>query len=324
MTGTESWGARWGRRCVSVPLYLLLAGLGWGAAPLWAGLAALADLLTGHLRFPLVRAALLFLLYLGAEVAGVAAATAMGLTRDPVVLRRRSAALQRWWTGLLFDGVRRIYGMRVEVEGADVVSPTPFLLFVRHSSTADTVLAAALVANPRQILLRYVLKRELLWDPCLDLVGQRLPNTFVDRSGQRRDAEIVAVAALAEDLGAGEAVLVYPEGTRFSEAKLARAKEALQAHPLGALAARFTAVLPPRVGGPLALLDAAPTLDVVFLEHAGFEGAATMPSLLRGALIGRTLHVRLRRVPRAVIPATGRDRWLFEEWLQTDAWVHAR
>ncbi|MDC0708578.1 hypothetical protein POL68_08865 [Stigmatella sp. ncwal1] len=44
--------------------------------------------------------------------------------------------------------------------------------------------------------LKYVLKRELLWDPCLDVVGRRLPNVFVERSGDRGKAEIEAVATL--------------------------------------------------------------------------------------------------------------------------------
>ena len=37
------------------------------------------------------------------------------------------------------------------------------------------------VSRRYHLRLRYVLKRELLWDPCLDIVGQRVPNIFVDR-----------------------------------------------------------------------------------------------------------------------------------------------
>ena len=41
-----------------------------------------------------------------------------------------------------------------------------------------------IVAREARIRLRYVLKHELRWDPCLDIVGWRLPNAFVRRGAQ--------------------------------------------------------------------------------------------------------------------------------------------
>lgn len=315
---------RWPRRCLAIFIYLVLWTLTIGGSPAWLTLAALVDVLTDR-RFPRVRTVLFFALYLSCELAGVLVAIAL-LVRpgrgDPVAWRAANAALQRWWTNVLFGGAVRIFGMRLRVEGAEVAARGPFLLFVRHSSTADTALAAALVANPHRILLRYVMKRELLWDPCLDVVGQRLPNTFVDRSGQHREAEIAAVVALAKGLGPSDGVLIYPEGTRFSAAKLEHARAALADRPaLAAIAAGYRHVLPPRLGGPLALLDQG--LDVVFLDHTGFEGSASFASFWGGGLIGKTISARLRRVSAAAIPATGRDLWLFEQWRHTDAWVEA-
>jgi len=183
--------------------------------------------------------------------------------------------------------------------------------------------------------LRYVLKRELLWDPCLDLVGRRLPNAFVARGSERSThaatratlpttPEIDAVKSLARDLNERSAVLIYPEGTRFSESKLARAKERLR--ELGRtehadLAAGFRHVLPPKLGGPLALLSAAPDVDVVVLEHTGFEGAATLASFWNGGLIGKTVRVRLRRFGAATLPRDALAGWLFARWAEVDAWV---
>ena len=169
------------------------------------------------------------------------------------------------------------------------------------------MLAAALVGNPNRLLLRYVLKRELLWDPCLDLVGRRLPNTFIDRRAPQRQAEVAAIAQLATGLDERSAVLIYPEGTRFSEEKLGRAVQALREKgmdALAAIAATYRHCLPPRLLGPLALLEAAPGVDVVLLEHTGFEGAATFARFWSGALVGRTIRVRLRRIEAAAIPPT--------------------
>ncbi len=315
---------RWARRAASLSLYSALGVLTWSMLPMWLMLAALLDAVVDR-RFPRVRAVAFFALYLACELLGVTAAAAIWVRHGratPERWRQANAALQRRWTTTLMDGACWVFGMTVRVEGAEAVGDGPFLLFVRHSSTADTVLAAALVANPRRLLLRYVLKSDLLWDPCLDIVGQRLPNTFVRRGTGAREREIAAVVALVDGLGPDDGVLIYPEGTRFSPTKLERARAKLADRPdLAALAASYRHVLPPRLGGPLALLDRG--LDVVFLDHCGFEGSASFGAFWNGGLVGRTIAVRLRRVPAAAIPVEGRDRWLFEQWQQTDAWVEA-
>lgn len=316
--------ARWLRRGTSLALYTALGALAWGLLPCWLLLAALLDAVADR-RFPRVRAVAFFALYLGCELLGVIAAAWIWVRHgrsSTAEWRSVNAALQRAWTTALMGGACWVFSMKVRVEGADDVGAGPFLLFVRHSSTADTVLAAALVANPRRLLLRYVLKSDLLWDPCLDIVGQRLPNTFVRRGSGAREREIAAVVALVDGLGPDDGVLIYPEGTRFSPAKLERARAKLADRPeLAALAATYRHVLPPRLGGPLALLERG--LDVVFLDHCGFEGSASFGAFWNGGLTGRTIAVRLRRVQAAAIPAAGRDAWLFEQWQQTDAWVEA-
>lgn len=172
--------------------------------------------------------------------------------------------------------------------------------------------------------MRYVLKRELLWDPCLDIVGRRLPNAFVDRTGDRGRADVEAVARLGENLDDRSAVLIYPEGSRFTPAKLERSLAALRERKLDellAIATQFRHVLPPRLGGPLALLDAAPSVDVLFVEHAGLESAGTFSQFWSGGLIGQPLRVRLRRFAAANIPRERRAEWLFERWAEMDAWI---
>ena len=85
----------------------------------------------------------------------------------------------------------------------------------------------------------------------------------------------------------------------------------------------FKNVLPPRPGGPLALLQENPGLDVVFCSHVGFEQAATIKQLVNGALIHRTIRVRFWRIPFSEIPKTSAARvdWLIEHWRQVDQWI---
>ena len=329
----ELFVVAWGRRLVTVSLYVVL-GLLWLASLPVTLLATLAvDLTRGGLRRRArTRALAFFGLYLMAEWLGVIAALGLGALTlggrlvGPARYVALNAALQRAWTGALFHGSVWLFAMRVEVEGLEHARQGPLLLFVRHTSTADTVLAAALVANPHRLLLRYVLKRELLWDPCLDLVGTRLPNAFVDRHSSDSRSEVDAVAQLASGLDGGSAALIYPEGTRFEPAKLVRSVEKLRElglPHLAAIAKGYRQVLPPRLGGPLALLDAAPGVDVAFLEHTGFEGAATFASFWGGGLVGQTVRVRVRRFAAVEIPRTGRDTWLFQRWAELDEWVCA-
>jgi 1-acyl-sn-glycerol-3-phosphate acyltransferase len=324
----------WLRRAITVPAYFALAATYFALAPAWLALGLVLDAVSGAARrLPRTRALLFFALYLACEIVGIVCALGLGvvllggLVGGPRRWVAANAALQRAWSGALFGGSVRIFSMKLDVEGLDVARRGPLLLFVRHSSTADTVLAAALVANPNRLLLRYVLKRELLWDPCLDIVGLRLPNTFVDRRSPRSDAEIDAVARLAVGLDESSGVLVYPEGTRFSPEKLARARAKLGEHgkaDLVAIAERYEHVLPPRIGGPLALLERAPGVDVLFVEHTGFEGAASFARFWGGALVGRTIHVRLRRVTPPSAPREELERWLFEEWAKIDRWIGAQ
>ena len=85
-------------------------------------------------------------------------------------------------------------------------------------------------------------------------------------------------------------------------------------------------VLPPRRGGVLALLEAAPTADVVILAHTGLEDAARLGDLWRGSLVGGTIEVELWREPRAEIPAdaAGREAWLQDCWRRVDQWIETR
>jgi 1-acyl-sn-glycerol-3-phosphate acyltransferase len=194
---------------------------------------------------------------------------------------------------------------------------------MRHASILDTLLPSVCVQGPTQWRVRYILKQELLFDPCLDIVGNALPNYFVDRTGDRQ-REFEGIRDLVKDLG-DDGVLIYPEGTRFSEERLARARKRVlgQAPELAPAAESLTHVLPPHPGGVLALLDALPEVDCAFFAHRGLEGLQTVKEVLSGAVIGSRVRGKIWRVRRAEIPATDaeRIRWLYEQWSLVDAFV---
>jgi 1-acyl-sn-glycerol-3-phosphate acyltransferase len=317
---------RFARRIVSIPLYVALCGLLLAALPGLLPLAVVVDLVRRD-RFALTRCLLFFQWYLLCEVVGIAVAFAiLATTRSPEREIARFFRLQCGWLGALFWGGARCFGMRVECEGEDALPGGPLLVFMRHASTADIALPNVLVSARTGIVLRYVLKRELLWDPCLDVAGHRLVNCFIRRGSGNAEREIAAVRSLGADLGPGDGVLIYPEGTRFTPAKQARALERIRATGHGARIARaekLSHVLPPRLGGPVALLERCPDADVLFLAHTGLEGARTMGDFLKGALVGTVVRVAFWRVPAQAIPREpeARERWLFEQWQRVDDWV---
>ena len=233
--------------------------------------------------------------------------------------------IQLWWARNLFGAFRRIFRVAIDVEGDEVATPGPIVLLLRHASIADVLLPNVLVTRRHGLLLRYVLKRELLVDPSLDVAGNRMPNHFVDRDGDTA-AEVARVAALTEDLGPDDGVIIYPEGTRFTEAKQARVLERLRSRgsQLAARAARLRHVLPPRLGGPLVLLDAG--VDVVVMAHTGLEPLGRVKDAWRGDIVGSTVSVGMWRVPASEVPGdrVGRVRFLFEQWERVDAWIAAR
>jgi 1-acyl-sn-glycerol-3-phosphate acyltransferase len=326
----------WSRRAVSISLYLTVALLLLGTFPLLAVVVGVIDALR-RVRFAGLRTLAFFTLYFWCELLGIAAAFVIWLATG---LRRSSRSrflelnfrLQCWWARTLRTGAFRLFSMKQEVTGAEHASGGPMILFVRHCSVADTMLPVMLVTDPHRIVLRWVMKAELLWDPCLDIVGQRLRNCFVTRTPEQGAEDARAVGQLMDNLGDSDGVALYPEGTRFTAAKRARviAKRHASGDTLSLMrACALEQVLPPRLGGALALLakNVANNTgsDAVFCAHTGLEGAATFWDLWAGRLIGCTVRVALWRIPFAEIPTQAADQasWLYDNWQRVDAFVRA-
>jgi len=318
------------RRFITIPGYVIAWFLWLGAAPLWLPLTLVVDAVRRSQGVAL-RSAALVAVYLTCEVMGLAASAALWAWNS--VLRIDAERwtdlhfrLEAWWGTTLFGAVVRLFGLRLEVEDDADLGRGPYLLLFRHASTGDTLLASALVSKPHGLRLRYVLKRELLWDPCLDIVGNRLPNVFVDRFSDDSMSEVRRVQKLARDLGPHDGVLIYPEGTRFSAAKRRRVLDHF--HRKGdakmlEYARALAFVLPPRPGGTLGLLEAAPEADVIVCAHTGFEGAASFAQVWKGALLHQAIRVQFRRIPRDEVATAPEARiaWILEQWQRVDAWV---
>jgi len=331
----ETRASVWRRRVLTVPLIFVSFVVVLALSPIWIPTAALVDSTAGA-RTAWLRSGSMLMIYLACEVIGVGASVVLWIGRlgdafrqDPLESSFRShVRLQTWWAGTLMNWARRLFRISFSAEGLDVLD-RPMILMLTHSSLADTLLATEFVSKPHEIHLRYLLKQELLVDPCLDIVGHRLPNYFVDRDSDDPEDVRSDVLALLSDLRGREGALIYPEGTRFSSAKRERLISRFEAKgdlEMAERTRRLRHTLPPRVGGALAMLDADSGLDVVFCAHRGFGAARRPTDLLGGALLDTRVEVRFERVPCEEIPSApeARREWLFEQWKRMDDWIESK
>lgn len=317
------------RRLVTVPSLVIAAVLLIATLPLWLVVGAIVDLVRSRRRLPTVRLFSFALLWAWIETVGVTVAFLFWLTGQS---RRLSIhyALQRWWAARLMWALRVSCGVRVVVDNVDVLRPGPTLVMARHASLADSLVSAYVITSLARMNPRYVLKRELKSEPCLDIVGHRLPNHFLDREAEDSAPGLAALSDMVSTLGSNDVGVIFPEGTRANPVKRERALTKIGATD-PARAARVGAIrhlLPPRPAGARALLDGHPTADVVFAWHIGFEGLDTFPGIYR-ALARPMPEVRfsLHRVARSDVPTIDHENmgalteWLDREWLRMDAEV---
>ena len=313
--------SRWVRRPITVGGVTVAAVLLLVCSPLWLLLAGAMDLVRGRLRIPTVRLLCFSLLWTWLELAGVTASVALwcvGRARD----RRANYALQRWWAARMIGALRLTCGFVIEVRGADHLDSGPLVVLGRHASLGDALVSAWALGSIAGRTPRYVLKKELSFDPCLDIVGRRLPNYFVDRSSAAVRRELEGIATLASELHPTDVAVIFPEGTRANAAKRSSSLERMRARdPRRAdRLADMVHLLPPKPSGAQALIEAAPQAAVVLMWHIGFDGLDTFSRIRRRLAAGpvRALVVFELEERDSVPLGEGFVDWLDERWMHLD------
>lgn len=293
--------------------------------PIWLPVAIVIDVVRGRLRLPIARLLLFALGWAWLETTGVVIAFGLWLTGQ----RNNGEAhyrLQTWWAANVLGVLRATTGIKVTVEQVDQLRPGPAVLLCRHASLADSLVSAWVITTLAGMHPRYVLKRELLVDPCLDIVGNRLPNHFLDRQAADSQIELDALARLSSGMTERDITVIFPEGTRSSPRKRERAMQKLgerdpaRAERLGPL----QHLLPPRPAGSAAVIAGAPDADIVIGWHVGFDGLDTFGGILRHlSHKPPAVRFRARRIARADVPSGAAfTEWLDTMWLRADHDVH--
>jgi 1-acyl-sn-glycerol-3-phosphate acyltransferase len=203
----------------------------------------------------------------------------------------------------------------------------PLIFFSRHAGPGDTVLLVDMLQNDFGRRPSVVFKDTLAIDPCVDLVGHRLPHAILDTADREQcEARIKEVTANLDPKGI---LVLFPEGGNLTGERRRRAlrklwrkgrrKEAEAAH-------QMTHVMPPQPMGALAALSANPDADVIFGAHTGLGLAAFPRELWKHTPIGQTLKERMWLAPASERPTDPEEqiKWLYDWWRRIDAWVDSQ
>jgi 1-acyl-sn-glycerol-3-phosphate acyltransferase len=308
------------RRAVVAPLVLGAEFALLVFAPILAAVSGVLSLLFGGRR-P-VRVLALALTWATTHIASVGAC---------VVLARSGShthyGVMRWFVGTIARAALRVARVRVEVRDSAAAEAVlgarerPILALSIHSGEGDSLLVLDMLLRRHKRNPRIVMHQALALDPLIDMLGNRLPNRFIDPRGGDIEVEI---AAMSRDLGPKDAVLIFPEGGNFTTERRKRSIERLlhRGHvKQAAEAERMVNLSAPRPGGALAALDSAPDADVVFMAHFGFPDG--FGQVWRELPERTPILVQMWHVPAGEIPAGTQARidWLFEWWRTLDEWV---
>lgn len=329
--GHSTRGAKWARRSRTVPGLFIAFGLTWVLLPVLVVLTCTHDMLRDR-TFATTRLVCFGAWWLSMEFLGVVLAFVLWVRFAPghrltlIASRRAHSRLQRFWARGLATGAKFTIGLRWSITGTDQLRRDgPVIVLARHGSQGDALLTAALLAGDGR-RLRFVLKKQLLLDPCLDIVGHRIPNYFVNRDSLDNKSELANISRLSSDLESDEALVIFPEGTRFSLGKLARAVSALtETAPQRVNAAQeLCSVLPIRTAGTLAALSTSHA-DLVFCNHVGVADISSMQQLRNEVPLRNPLTFKIERISRTTVPTLLEEenliQWLDGQWTKIDRWV---
>jgi 1-acyl-sn-glycerol-3-phosphate acyltransferase len=316
-----------------IPLYVLLALLVVCCAPLWLAIAWLCGVASGQ-RGRLARCAAFLLLYLLVEsvalvvMGGWWLASGCGRRLTAPEWQERHYRLLARLLAFLYRAARSWLGLSVQLDDESVrpeqlARPGSFVVLSRHAGPGDSFLLVHLLLNGFGLRPRIVIKATLQLDPCVNVIGHRLPNAFVS-SGSDPNA-VGRIAELARGLGDRDALLLFPEGGNYSprrrrrrihrlwrrgEARRARTAESLE-H-----------VLVPERRGTTAALAAAPSAGVLLVAHSGLAADPDGP-LTQRLPTDRTMCTRLWQLASDAVPGDddGRAAFLDTCWRRIDDWV---
>jgi 1-acyl-sn-glycerol-3-phosphate acyltransferase len=321
------------RRPITVTVWLVMSVVCLALSPLLLSLAALVSAVTG--RPQAVMFARLVVTYFALEFSTLIACATLwvasggGLLIGTQRFQQLHYRLLRWFVHGFAQRCLASLDIRVPAEEPTeatraLESDGPLLFFSRHAGPGDTILLIDRLLTRFDRLPSVVFKQSVAWDPCVDVIGHRLPHAVLDTSEKEEcEARIEEVAA---GLGRRGVLVLFPEGGNFTPERRRRAIRKLWRtgrQTEAAKAERMSHVLPPRPTGALAALRGNPKADVIFGAHSGLGLAAFPSEIWREPPLGKTFHTRMWFSPAAERPLDpdAQVAWIYDWWKRLDKWI---
>ncbi len=318
----------WGRRVLTIPTLLLLTALYGVCLPLLTLYSVVRDLVRGRRALPLLRFHLYIVSVLVMQCFGLLLLQGTwlyGLFLCGEDRAKLNLDIEIFYIPKTIALAEIIYGMEIVLDDIACATPGPILLLSRHASILDTIMPIKLLGQAHGMGMRIVQKRELLWNPIVDVASHRMPRAFIKRGSGNAERQAAHMQHLLHGITSRQALVVFPEGSRFSPEKKARivAKLSKNSKKAAERANQLQHILPARPAGTCALIEARPDIDVVFLAHTGLEGANHLKDFIGGALYKKKVHMKFWRIPASEIPRDqeARIEWLHKEWSKVDRWI---
>jgi 1-acyl-sn-glycerol-3-phosphate acyltransferase len=321
------------RRPITVTAWLVTSVVGLALSPLLLALAALVSAVTGRPQALIL--ARLAVTYFALELSTLVACATLWLASGGGLLigtqrfQRLHYRLLRWFVHGFARRCMALLDIRMPPDQPTeatraLESDAPLLFFSRHAGPGDTILLIDRLLTRFDRLPSVVFKQSVAWDPCVDLIGHRLPHAVLDTS-ENEESE-ARIEELAAGLGRRGVLVLFPEGGNFTPERRRRAirklwrtgrrREALKAQ-------RMSHVLPPRPTGALAALRGNPEADVIFGAHSGLGLAAFPREIWREPPLGKTFKTRMWLSPAAERPLDpdAQVAWIYDWWKRLDTWI---
>jgi hypothetical protein len=320
------------RRLVLAPLVVVSCLAVLAVSPMLLLAGALMALIFDR-RARALRITAFFVVYLFFEIVSIVAMFGLWLGSG-AGLRMRSPRIQaahfaymRWWLERIQTSARRLFRLSIEIDDPPARKPGPVLVFSRHAGPGNSLLLLATLMIGYERFPRIVMLAKIQWDPFFDMIGNRLPNRFISHNPSERDRSLEAIAELAGGTRGQGAFVLFPEGRDFTSKLRVRAIAHLRKRGYDKLAdraERMRRVLPPRHGGVMAAVNAAPDADVVFVAHTVLEHLGPFRELWRRIPFERPVSAKYWRIPADDVPRE-KDaliEWLYEWWDRIDQWIN--
>lgn len=319
------------RRLILAPLAIVLCAGLLAATPVVLVAAALYGAMFDH-KLRVLRAAAFVTVYLFFEILSIVVLFGLwlgsgfgsGMRSQP--MQAAHFGYMRWWLKCINAAASRLFRLRIEIEKPPARKAGPVLVFSRHAGPGNSLMLVGTIMIGYRRLPRIIMLAKLQWDPFFDTIGNRLPNRFITHNPDDRDRSLREIAELASGTPYDGAFVLFPEGRDFTAKLRTRAIASLRKKGFSRYAdkaEKMLRVLPPRHGGVLAAVNAAPEADVVFVAHTVLEDVGPFAELWRRIPFERPVAARYWRVPAAEVPREedALIEWLYAWWARIDEWI---